>query len=142
MATDLPVTHVAAAIIAHEGRVLACQRSYGDMKDGWEFPGGKVEAGETSADACRREIREELGCELSGCWLFTTVEYDYPDFHLSMDCFCCGLPEDTEPHMLEHENMRWLTLGELTDVDWLPADHDLMSQVGMFWDSLFSEMHL
>jgi 8-oxo-dGTP diphosphatase len=101
-----------------------------------------VEAGETAVEACRREISEELGCELGFCWLFDTVEYDYPDFHLSMDCFVCPLAEGSQPHMLEHEDMRWLTQPELPDMEWLPADTELVRQLGVAWDQLFSDMHL
>lgn len=135
--------HVAAAIIHDgDGRILSCQRGHGDMKDGWEFPGGKVEPGETSQEACIREIREELGCRLGTMWLFDTVEYDYPEFHLSMDCFVAVLAPGEQPHLLEHEGARWLSQGELTDVDWLPADRDLVVRLGAFWDELFMPEHL
>jgi 8-oxo-dGTP diphosphatase len=138
----MPTTHVAAAIITDGNAVLACQRGYGDMKDGWEFPGGKVKPGETSQQACRREIEEELGCRLGMVWLFSTVEHDYPDFHLSMDCFVCTLAPGSEPTMLEHEDMRWLGLGQLDSVDWLPADRDLVRDIGLAWNQIFSPEHL
>lgn len=90
--------HVAAAIIVRDGAVLAAQRSHG-MKDGWELPGGKLEPGETSEDACRREIREELGLELGVLWPFTTVRHSYPDFDIEMDVFCAPIASDAEPQM-------------------------------------------
>lgn len=135
--------HVAAAIIydGERERVLSCQRGYGDMKDGWEFPGGKVEDGETGEQACRREIEEELGCHLGTMWYLDTVEYDYPDFHLSMDCYVATLAPGERPHLLEHEGARWLSQGELFDVEWLPADHDLVMQLGTFWDQIFEPEH-
>ena len=128
--------HVAGAIIVHGGRLLACQRGYGAMKDGCEFPGGKVEPGESAADACRREIREELGCELDRVDYYHTVEYDYPDFHLSMDCFVCTLPAHQSPHLLEHEAARWLSRAELDSVDWLPADEGLIARIADEWDTV------
>lgn len=136
------VRHVAAAIIRREERILACQRGRGDMRGAWEFPGGKVEDGETSEQACRREIGEELGCRLGTMWYLDTVEYDYPDFHLSMDCFVAFLAPGEVPHLLEHEDSRWLSQGELLDVDWLPADHDLVMRLGLMWDQIFEPEHL
>lgn len=136
----LPIVHVAGAIIARDGKILAARRASG--MDGWEFPGGKLEEGETSEQALRREIREELDLELSFVWLLDTVEYDYDDFHLSMDCFVCPIASDAEPKRLEHAEFRWLSLDELLDVDWLPADHDLVRTIGVFWDQIFSPEHL
>lgn len=136
-----PTTHVAAAIIAHEGRILAAQRSYG-MKDKWEFPGGKVEAGEAAEDAARRECEEELGLRLGALWPFTTVEYDYPDFHLIMDLFMGSPAPGERPEMLEHRALRWLGRDELTSVEWLPADVESVQQLGLVWDQLFDETHL
>lgn len=133
--------HVAAAIIQSGGRILSCQRGYGEMKDGWEFPGGKVEPGETAEQACRREIEEELGCRLGTMWYLETVEYDYPDFHLSMDCFVATLAVGQKPHLLEHEGARWLSQGELPDVDWLPADRELVRMLGVWWDQVFLPEH-
>ena len=138
----LPLVRVAAAIIAHDGRVLACQRGYGDMKDGLEFPGGKIEPGETAEQAARRECSEELGVTLGALWPFSSVEHDYDDFHLSMEVFVGSLAQGQTPEMIEHEAIRWLGRDELGDVDWLPADHDLISQLGLAWDQLFEEMHL
>lgn len=129
---------VAAAIIERDGHVLACQRGSGDMAGGWEFPGGKVEPGESAEQACRREIREELGCELGACALFSVVEHDYPSFHLSMQCFTTSVAPGSEPRMLEHSDMRWLSQGEIADVDWLPADAGLVRDLAMAWDQVFS----
>lgn len=112
---------VVAAIIHHEGRVLATQRGYGDFKDSWEFPGGKMEPGETAEAAIVREIREELAVEIQPERLVTTVECDYPKFHLTMHCFLCRVVSG-DIQLLEHEASRWLSKEELGDVDWLPAD--------------------
>ena len=101
--------------------VFATQRGYGDYKDWWEFPGGKVEPGETPKEALVREIREELDAEIEVERFLTTVEYDYPAFHLSMDCFWCSL-KNGHLTLLEHEAARWLPLENLWQVDWLPAD--------------------
>lgn len=113
--------HVAAAIIMDEGRVFATQRGYGDWKDYWEFPGGKIEPGETAEEALRREILEELDTEISVGERFTTIEYDYPDFHLHMECFEAQV---TRGNLIlkEHEAARWLKKDELDTVRWLPAD--------------------
>lgn len=133
---------VAAAIIHHDDKILACQRSYGSMKDGWEFPGGKIEENETPEETCRREIAEELGAKLGVMWYLDTVEYDYPDFHLSMDCYVAYLAPGEQPHLLEHEDARWLAQGELPDVDWLPADRELVTRIGVMWDQIFEASHL
>ena len=112
---------VVAAVILHEGRILATQRGYGEWKDWWEFPGGKMEAGETPEEALVREIREELSTEISVDEFLCTVEYDYPKFSLTMHCYLCSLL--TEALLLnEHEAAKWLTLDELDCVEWLPAD--------------------
>ena len=112
---------VAAAIITHNGRVFATQRGYGEFKDGWEFPGGKMEPGETPQQALVREIQEELDTEIEVGELVETVEYDYPGFHLTMHCFLCTIRSGALV-LKEHEAARWLTRQELDDVDWLPAD--------------------
>ena len=112
---------VVAAVIRRDNQVFATQRGYGNYKDGWEFPGGKVESGETPADALIREIAEELNTEIGIDGFLTTVEYDYPEFHLSMDCFWCHIKEGTLT-LLEHEAARWLPIDNLRQVDWLPAD--------------------
>lgn len=112
---------VVAAIITHNAQVFATQRGYGEFKDGWEFPGGKMEPGETPQQALVREIREELDTEIEVGDLVETVEYDYPKFHLTMHCFLCSI-RSGELVLKEHEAARWLTKEELDSVDWLPAD--------------------
>ena len=113
---------VVAAIITKDNKIFATQRGYGDFKDGWEFPGGKVEPGESPEEAIVREIKEELGADVKVTSLLTTVEHDYPTFHLSMDCFWAELVDGTEMTLLEHEAAKWLTLDQINSVDWLPAD--------------------
>ena len=113
--------HVVAAVILKEGKVFATQRGYGAYKDWWEFPGGKVEQGETPEMALVREIREELKTRVAPDRFLATVEYDYPEFHLSMDCYWCHV-EEGELVLLEHEAARWLPLDDLRQVKWLPAD--------------------
>ena len=121
--------HVVAAIITDaSGRIFATQRGYGEWKDWWEFPGGKIEPGETPEEALRREIREELDIDITVGRLLATVEYDYPAFHLSMQCFLCTLPAGT-PHLLAHEDARWLTREDLDSVRWLPADESIIKQL-------------
>ncbi|MCI7679567.1 MAG: (deoxy)nucleoside triphosphate pyrophosphohydrolase [Clostridiales bacterium] len=119
---------VVAAIIRRNGRILATQRGYGEFKDGWEFPGGKTERGETPQQALVREIKEELKSEIRVGEKLCTVEYDYPKFHLTMHCFWCDLL-DGEPVLLEHEAARWLTTDELNSVDWLPADVQVVEAI-------------
>ena len=121
MTTGRKSIEVVAAIIAKEERVLATQRSSGEWKDYWEFPGGKVEPGETNEAALRREIREELATEISVGRLLTTIDYDYPSFHLEMHCYLCHI-RSGHPTLLEHEAACWLSLDELNNVRWLPAD--------------------
>ena len=117
----MKIIEVVAAIICQDNQIFATQRGYGDFKDGWEFPGGKVEPGETPEAALVREIREELAVEISVGELLTTVEYDYPNFHLTMHCYLCQLIGG-ELRLLEHQAARWLGKGELYSVEWLPAD--------------------
>ena len=112
---------VVAAIIRKGDRIFATQRGYGEWKDWWEFPGGKMEEGESPEEALVREIREELSTEISVEELLCTVEYDYPKFHLTMNCYWCSLVTEAL-HLNEHEAARWLTSEELDSVDWLPAD--------------------
>ena len=112
---------VVAAILRDKGRIFAAQRGYGAYKDWWEFPGGKIEPGETPEEALKREIREELGTEIAVGQRYMTVEYDYPEFHLSMDCFLCEVISG-ELTLLEAEDARWLAREELYSVKWLPAD--------------------
>lgn len=118
---------VAAAIIEDNGRVFATQRGYGEFKDWWEFPGGKIEEGETPEQALKREIREELDTDIKVGSLFTAVEYDYPQFHLSMECFFCRVVSGNLT-LKEHEAARWLAPGELFSVKWLPADVEVLEK--------------
>lgn len=120
--------NVVAAVIMKEGKVFATQRGYGEFKDGWEFPGGKVEAGESPEEALRREIREELEVEVNVGDLINTIEYDYPAFHLSMKCYACTIAGGS-PHLLEHEAARWLSADQLDSVAWLPADITLIPKI-------------
>lgn len=124
---------VVAAIICDGDRVFATQRGYGDFKDGWEFPGGKIEDGESPEDAIVREIREELGANIRVTGFLTTVEHDYPQFHLSMDCFWAELVEGSKMTLLEHEAAKWLTYENLDSVDWLPADVKVVEKVKEGW---------
>ena len=112
---------VVAAVIRKDGRVFATQRGYGDWKGWWEFPGGKIELGETPEEALRREIREELQADVSVDEFLCTVEYDYSKFHLTMHCYFCSLLSETF-HLNEHEAAQWLKAEELDNVRWLPAD--------------------
>ena len=137
MHTTPPKTiHVVAAIIfrtapenSSQKQVLATQRGYGDFKGGWEFPGGKIEAGEKPENALVREIQEELNAKILVKNHIHTIEYDYPTFHLSMECFACELSENQEITLLEHENAKWLTSENLRSVNWLPADVDVLEKV-------------
>lgn len=119
---------VVAAIICHNHKVFATQRGYGEFKDGWEFPGGKVEAEETPREALKREILEELDTEVEVGELLDTVEFDYPTFHLSMDCFICKIISGNLV-LKEHEAAKWLTKEQLNSVEWLPADKGLIPKV-------------
>ena len=116
---------VVAAVIHDGGRILATQRGYGEFKDKWEFPGGKMEAGESGEVALRREIREELDTEIAVGKLLCTVEYDYPAFHLTMHCYLCSVVSGTL-ELKEHESARWLSADGLESVDWLPADLQIL----------------
>ena len=119
---------VAAIIHDADGRIFATQRGYGDMKDGWEFPGGKVESGESPEDALKREILEELDTKIVVERLLTTVEYDYPKFHLTMHCYICSI-ESGSLTLKEHEAARWLTMEQINSVDWLPADRIVVDEI-------------
>lgn len=124
---------VVAAIIKEGNKVFATQRGYGEFKDGWEFPGGKIEEGEKPADALIREIKEELNVEIEvGDWL-ETVEYDYPQFHLTMHCFFCKISTG-EMILKEHEAAKWLTKETLDSVEWLPADLGIIDKLKSVMD--------
>ena len=119
---------VAAIIHDSDGRIFATQRGYGKWKDYWEFPGGKIENGETPEEALKREIYEELETEIEIESLFDTIEYEYPDFHLSMRCYWCRVSSG-ELTLKEHEAARWLSKDELNTVNWLPADIQLIDEI-------------
>ena len=119
---------VVAAVILNDDKIFATQRGYGAYKDYWEFPGGKIEPGEMPEQALIREIREELATEIRVKELLTTVEYDYPEFHLSMDCFICAVLRG-KLELKEHESAFWLSMDHLRDVNWLPADLLVVEQL-------------
>lgn len=119
---------VVAAVIKNENKIFATARGYGEFKGQWEFPGGKIEAGETPQEALVREIKEELETTIQVGDLIDTIEHDYPTFHLSMDCYCCNIVEG-ELKLLEAESARWLSKEELYDVKWLPADILLIEKI-------------
>ena len=119
---------VVAAIICKGDTIFATQRGYGDFKDWWEFPGGKMEPGETPEEALVREIREELSTEISVDKFLYTIDYDYPAFHLTMHCYMCSLLCDAL-HLNEHEAARWLKVDDIHSVNWLPADEDLLPMI-------------
>ena len=116
---------VVAAIIRKGDKIFATQRGYGDWKDWWEFPGGKMEAGETPEEALVREIREELDTKITIDKFLHTVDYNYPQFHLTLHCFMCSL-KSQQMHLNEHEAARWLNAEDLQSVQWLPADEELL----------------
>lgn len=117
---------VVAGIIRNGGKLFATQRGYGEFKDGWEFPGGKIEPGETPQKALFRELKEELTVDVSVGDFLCTVDYDYPEFHLTMHCFYCSVV-DGELTLLEHEAAKWLDVSELRTVNWLPADVEVVN---------------
>jgi 8-oxo-dGTP diphosphatase len=119
---------VVAAIIKHEDKIFATQRGYGEFKGFWEFPGGKIEAGESPQQALIREIKEELDVNIEVGELIDTVEYDYPQFHLTMHCFICTILSG-DLVLKEHEASKWLTKDILDSVNWLPADKDLIERL-------------
>ena len=121
--------NVVCAVIVNKGRIFACQRGYGEWKDWWEFPGGKIESGESPEEALLREIREELSIDIAIDRHLTTVDYDYPDFHLTMHCYFCKVKSGTFT-LLEHEAAKWLTHDELSTVKWLPADEEVVKIIG------------
>lgn len=124
----MKTVRVVAAVIREENRVFATQRGYGPQKDGWEFPGGKIEPGETPEQALIREIREELDIVVSVGEKLCQVEYDYPAFHLSMGCYFCAVQAGSLT-LKEHESARWLRPEELDQVDWLPADRYIVQRL-------------
>ena len=128
----MKIIRVVAAIIVDGDYVFATQRGYGDWKDYWEFPGGKIEPGETPEEALCREIREELDTEINIGEKISTIEYDYPEFHLSMDCYLAEV-KTGELVLKEHEASRWLDLDHIDSVDWLPADQTI---IGLIKDAL------
>lgn len=119
---------VVAAVICDKNKILATQRGYGEFKGGWEFPGGKIEFGESSQAALKREIGEELGAEISVGKLIDTIEYDYPEFHLSMDCFLCQLVSE-HITLIEASAAKWLTVDTIDSVEWLPADMKILGKI-------------
>ena len=119
---------VAAIIHDTEGHIFATQRGYGDWKDWWEFPGGKIESGESSEEALKREIQEELSTDIRVDDFFCTVEHDYPKFHLTMHCYLCSLLSDAL-HLNEHEAAKWLSKKELLSIQWLPADIEIIKKL-------------
>ena len=119
---------VAAIIHDSEGRIFATQRGYGEWKDWWEFPGGKIEVKETPEEALKREIWEELETRIVVERFVETVEWDYPQFHLTMHCYLCHV-ESGHLELKEHEAAKWLNKGELESVNWLPADKDLVRKL-------------
>lgn len=124
----MKVVKVVAAIIVHEDKIFATQRGYGEFKDGWEFPGGKIEEGETPQEALIREIEEELDVEIEVGELLDVVECDYPNFHLLMNCFICKI-KSGELVLKEHEAAKWLTREKLDSVEWLPADKEIIEAI-------------
>ena len=119
---------VVAAIIQRDGAYFATQRGYGEFEGMWEFPGGKIEPGESSEDALKREIQEELGVDIVIEDLICTTEYDYPSFHLTMHCYLCRV-EAGEVELREHKSARWLRPAELGSVEWLPADKEIVDKL-------------
>ena len=128
---DMKTIEVVAAIIVKDGEVFATQRGYGEFKGWWEFPGGKIESGECPKDALVREIREELDAEIEIGQLLDTLEWDYPNFHLTMHCFICRLISESL-HLNEHEAATWLTQETLRSVKWLPADEILLDKIAEY----------
>lgn len=124
----MKIIRVVAAVIRDGNKIFAVERGYGEFKGGWEFPGGKIEAGETPEEALVREIKEELDTEIRVGTLIETIEYDYPAFHLSMDCFWCKIVSG-DLVLREHDAARWLGSDEIYSVDWLPADIGIIAGI-------------
>lgn len=125
---DKKAIEVVAAVLLKDGKIYATQRGYGPYKDKWEFPGGKIEQGETREHALEREIKEELDTEIEVGDFLCTVEYDYPEFHLTMHCFLCDIISG-ELTLLEHEDAKWLGKDDIWSVDWLPADIEVIKEL-------------
>ena len=126
---EMKTIQVVAAIIMKDNKIFATQRGYGDFEGGWEFPGGKMEEGETREEAIVREIKEELDVDIAVKNFLTTVDYDYPNFHLIMHCFICEVIEG-ELTLLEHKAAKWLTKDNLDTLSWLPADTEVVEKLG------------
>lgn len=118
---------VVAAVIKNENKILATQRGYGEFKGMWEFPGGKIEEGENQIDALKREIEEELNTDIVVNEFITTVNYDYPTFHLIMHCYFCEATNEIT--LIEHMDSRWVLENELDQINWLPADIDVINSI-------------
>lgn len=142
--SGLPTVRVAAGLIRRDGRILAARRAAGEQAGGWELPGGKIEEGEKPEEALRREVGEELGCALGAVWLFDTVNYDYPTFHLQMEVFATTLESGADPvaHEGVHTELRWLDRDDLLDVGWLPADEQLVRALAFYWDEVLADQQL
>ena len=130
--------NVAAAVIIRDGKIFATERGYGDYKDWWEFPGGKIEENESPRDAVLREIEEELGVSIEVGDRIYVIEYDYPDFHLHMEAFACTL-SGGEIELREHENALWLDRDSIDSVRWLPADEEMIGYLRDNWDDIVLE---
>ena len=126
----MKTVRVVAAVIRKDDKIFATQRGYGEFKDGWEFPGGKIEEGETPEQALTREIKEELDTEIQVGKLIDTIEHDYPKFHLSMDCFWCEIMQGGL-ELKEHESAMWLVPQDLRTVNWLPADEAVVEKLSL-----------
>ena len=127
--------NVAAAVMIRDGKIFATERGYGDYKDWWEFPGGKIEESESPRDAVSREIEEELGVSIGVGDRIYVVEYDYPDFHLHMEAFACTITGG-EIELREHENALWLDMESIDSVKWLPADEEMIEYLKDNWDDI------
>ncbi len=123
------VKNVVAGVIFKDGKIYTTQRGYGEFKGWWEFPGGKIEVGETKQQALARELKEELDIEVLVEDYIKTIEYDYPNFHLTMHCYKCELKDGEYPKLLEHENAKWVSKEDIKTVNWLPADIELIDDV-------------